>query len=72
MRNYFTKSMFNGHEFNDMERGLFKLPAKYGGLGIINTSRISNRKYRNSRILTLERSQLMKNQDLIYDVTKTN
>ena len=48
--------MFNGHEFNDMERGLFKLPAKYGGLGIINTSKISNRKYRNSPILTLERS----------------
>ena len=48
--------MFNGHEFNDMERGLFKLTAKYGGLGIINTSKISNRKYRNSPILTLERS----------------
>ena len=64
--------MFHGHEFNDMERGLFKLPAKYGGFDIINTCKISNRKYRNSPILTLERSQLIKNQDLIYDVTKTN
>ena len=50
-----------------MERELFELPAKYGRLGIINLSKISDREYRNSRILTQEGSQLIKNQDLIYN-----
>ena len=42
--------------------------AKYGGLGIINPSKISDRKYRTSRILVEEGSQHFKNQHSIYDV----
>ena len=53
---------------NDMERELFEVPAKYGGLGIINPSKISDGVYHNSRILTQEELQLIKNQDLIYNV----
>ena len=56
-----TKSLFNGYECSDMEIELFELPAKYGGLGIINPSAIPDCKYRNSQILTQERSQLIKN-----------
>ena len=67
IRNSFIKSLFDGYECNDMERELFELPAKYGRLGIINPSKISHREYRNSRILTQEGSQLIKNQDLIYN-----
>ena len=67
IRNSFFKSLFGGYECNDMERELFELPAKYGRLGIINPSKISDREYRNSRILTQEGSQLIKNQDLIYN-----
>ena len=51
-----------------MDRKLFELPAKYGGLGIINPSKTSDREYHNSQILRQEGSQLFKNQDLIYDV----
>ena len=42
-----------------MER---ELPTKYGGLEIINSFKISDRQYRKSRILTQERSQLIKSQ----------
>ena len=51
-----------------MERELFELPAKYAGLGIINPSKICDREYCNSGILTQEASQLIKNQNFIYDV----
>ena len=51
-----------------MERELFELLAKYGGLGIINPSKISDREYHNSRILMQEGSRLIKNQDLIYNI----
>ena len=34
-----------------MEKELFELPPKYGGLGIINTSRLSDCEYFNSRII---------------------
>ena len=61
-------SLFNGYECNDMEIQLFQLPAKYDELGIINQSKISDREYHNTRILTQEGSQVIKNQDLIYDV----
>ena len=69
-RNEFIESLFNGHECNDMERELFELPAKYGGLGMTNPSKIPDREYRNSRILTQEGSQLIKNQQLIYNVNQ--
>ena len=55
---------------SDMERGLFELPAIYGGRGIINPSKISDRENRNSQILTQEESRLIKNQHLISDVNK--
>ena len=58
--NYFIKSLFNGYECNGMERELFELTAKYGGLRIIKPSKISDREYRHSRILTQEGSQLIK------------
>ena len=68
IKNCFIKSLFNDYECNDMKRELFELPAKYGGLGITNPSKISYREYHNSRILTQEGSQLIKSQDLSYDV----
>ena len=70
IRNYFIKSLSNGYECNDMERELFELAAKYGGLAIINPSKTSAREYHNSRILTQEGSQLIKNHHLIYNVSK--
>ena len=47
IRNCFIKILFNGYECSDMGRELFELPAKYGGPGIINPSKISDREYNN-------------------------
>ena len=47
IRNCYIKSLFS-----DMERDLFELPDNYGGLGIINPSKISDHEYHNSQILT--------------------
>ena len=55
----------------DMERKLLEFSAKYGGLGIINPSKISHRKYRSSQILTQEGSKLIKNQNLIYNADQS-
>ena len=63
---------FNNYECNDIEKELFELTAKCGVIGIINSSKISDREYHNSRILTQEGSQLIKNQDLVYDVNPKN
>ena len=41
-----------------MERELFRLLAKSGGLGTKRTSKISDRKYRKSRMLTQEGSHI--------------
>ena len=52
IRNYFIKSLFNGYECDDIERELFELPTKYGGLSIINASKISDRQHHKSNINT--------------------
>ena len=41
IRKQFLKYLFNGYECDDMERELFELLARYGGLGIIKPSKIS-------------------------------
>ena len=51
-------------------RESFELPAKYGGLSIINLSKISVHEYCNSQMLRQEGSQLMKNQHLVYNVNQ--
>ena len=55
-----------------MEREVFDLPAKYGGLRMINPSKISDCEYHKSRLLKQEGSQLIKNQHLIYNVNENN
>ena len=47
IRNCFSKFLFNTYESNDIEKELFESPAKYGGPGIINPSKISDREYHN-------------------------
>ena len=40
--NSFIRVLMQGYSFNDEERLLFSLPAKYGGLGIIIPSKMSD------------------------------
>ena len=40
------------HQFNDNDRRLFSLPAKFGGLGIFNPTEICNNEFKNSCVAT--------------------
>ena len=53
----FIKTWLNGYSFNDDERFLYSLPAKFGGLGMIIPSLTSDQEYRNSRIITNESTE---------------
>ena len=68
IRYCFIKTLFNGYECTDLERELFELPAKFGGLGLINPSKISNNVYQHSRKISEEGSTLIKKQQDIYTV----
>ena len=50
-KHYFFKTLSNGYKCNAIERELLKLPAKFGGPGIVNPFKLSDCDYRNSRIL---------------------
>ena len=52
--NNFVKSLFNNYSFNEIERLLLSLPPKFGGMGIIIPSTISNEEYHNSRLITAD------------------
>ena len=68
IRYCFIKTLLNGYECTDLERELFELPAKFGGLGLINPSKISNNVYQHSRKISEEGSTLIKKQQDIYTV----
>ena len=47
----FIKVMFNNYEFNTIERKLWSLPVRKGGMGLIIPSEISDDQYMNSRTI---------------------
>ena len=48
----FIRSIFQGREFSSVERKLFSLPVKLGGLGVDIPSEICQIQYENSRLVT--------------------
>ena len=62
----FIKTLLNGYNFNDDERILYSLPAKFGGLGVIIPSLMSDQEYRNSRIITNESTEFVKNHENLF------
>ena len=62
----FIKTLLNGYNFNDDERILYSLPAKFGGLGLIIPSLMSDQEYRNSRIITNESTEFVKYQENLF------
>jgi hypothetical protein len=52
IRQHLLPAILNGYECNDLERKLFSLPAKFGGLGIFNPVDRSDNEYANSRRIT--------------------
>ena len=81
--NHLVKALFHNHECNEIERELFSLPMKLGGLGIIIPSEMSDIQFRNSQSVTRslvehiveQREQLQLNHDDIKqhkNTIKTN
>ena len=54
IRNLLLLELLNGYICNDLERKLFSLPAKFGGLGIFNPTERCIIEYSNSRKITSE------------------
>jgi hypothetical protein len=67
----FIKVLLNDYNFNPDERLLFSLPAKFGGMGIIIPSMVSDTEYRNSRSITKETIERVTSQELLFRDNKT-
>ena len=58
----FLKVLFQGRDFSLLERKMFSLPAKLGGLGIDVPSSMSQTQYDNSRLITQQLVEQLKSQ----------
>ena len=67
IRQEFIPAILNGYLCNDLERRLFSLPAKYGGLAIFNPTERCIIEYENSRKVTAGIVQLVCDQSIIYN-----
>ena len=70
----FIKTLLNDHQFSKEERLLYSLPPKFGGLGIIVPSKISDQEHQNSRAITnnMVTRVIIKDQILSDDQNHTN
>ena len=66
----FTKVLLHGYEFNKDERSLFSLPARFGGMGMIIPSQISQQEYLNSRSVTSGTIEKVKLNEIYSDNNK--
>ena len=67
----FIKIVFQGYSFNETERSLLSLPAKFGGMGIIIPSEIFDTEYSNSIKITKRTTEKVLNKENFFvDQTK--
>ena len=52
-----------GRRVNEIERKIFALPVKYGGLGILNPVETAEREFQNSCTITQNLTEIMENQE---------
>ena len=68
----FIKVIFDNHDFNPIERQLWSLPVRMGGLSLPIPSEISDEQYTNSRLINVALTSKVRDQQSIYeDVTKS-
>ena len=63
----FITVLLCGHRYSKMDRQLFSLPAKFGGLGIVIPSQIADIQYKNSRAVTEDLVVQIKAQEHVYN-----
>ena len=64
----FIRVLFNNYEFNRIERNLWSLPARKGGMALLIPSQISNDEYNNSRFINETLIKKVYDQDEIFEV----
>ena len=67
IREEFIPAILNGYLCSDLERRLFSLPTKYGGLAIFNPTERCIIEYTNSGKVTAGMVQLVCDQSIIFD-----
>ena len=63
----FIKTLFQGHEFNTIDRQLLSLPPSLGGMGLIIPSQMCDAEYENSINITRSMKGKLKSNQTIYD-----
>ena len=63
----FLKVLFDNHEFSKVERDLWSLPVRMGGLGVPIPSQISDEQYKHSRMINKKLTSKVVNQQKIYE-----
>ena len=61
------KTIFDDHEFSSIERKLWSLPVRMGGLGIPVPSEIAEEQYRNSRTINTKLTTKVRDQQRQYE-----
>ena len=70
IRNRFIPATTGGHVCSNLERELFSLPVRYGGLGIPDFIKLSSLEYDNSRKITSSLASAIKDQVTTYEINK--
>ena len=68
----FIKIIFDSHDFNIIERKLWSLPVRMGGMGIPIPSEISDMQYANSRSINEMLTSKVRDQKVIYEDVTTS
>ena len=63
----FIKVLFNNYDFSDVERKLWSLPVRMGGLGITIPSKMADDQYCNSRKINKQLTTKVVNQQTIFE-----
>ena len=63
----FLKVLFDNHEFSNVERNLWSLPVRLGGLGVPIPSQVSDQQYEHSRLINEKLTSKVIGQQKIYE-----
>ena len=68
----FIKVLFNNYDFSAVERKLWSLPTRMGGMGLVIPSKIADEQYRNSRKINEQLTTKVRNQETIFEDIESN
>ena len=63
----FIKILFNDYDFSAVERKLWSLPVRMGGMGLIILSKVADDQYSNSRLINEQLTMKVRHQQTIFE-----